>query len=95
MANEYEILTFPGYASVIDAHFPPANANGKRIITFASHSGENLPSSAILGLHTALCKILHATGMGEYIERVLWDRDDIGCLASDGSTDISRLLFVL
>jgi hypothetical protein len=72
---------------------PAPNNSRKRIVNFASHSGDELPSSELLRMHAVLCKILHATGMGAYIKRVIDEREDIRCLAEDGTSDISRLVF--
>lgn len=44
--------------------------------------------------HAVLTKILHASGMAEYIEDVLSDRAEIECLAGNGSTDLEGLFLV-
>lgn len=91
--NEYEIFTFPGYPTILDLHMPQPNMYGKRIIKFTSYSDAELPSSVVLQIHATLSKILHASGMGKHIDDVMRERDRIRGLSSDGSTDISRLLF--
>lgn len=45
----------------------------------------------ILNTHAALAKILHASGKGEQIDKVMRDEDQLRCMAADGSTDILRL----
>lgn len=52
------------------------------------------PDRDLLEVHAAIAKILHASGMAMYIDRILGDRGDIRCLAQDGSTDVARLLLL-
>ncbi len=54
-----------------------------------------LPSRTLLGLHAAIAEVLHLTGAGEAIDRVLRDREEIHVLAQDGSTDIESLMHML
>lgn len=63
-------------------------------VTFRDNSNNNiaLPSATLLGVHAAIARILHMSGAGEYIERVLRNREGIRVLAEDGSTDVARLL---
>ncbi|KAF7121679.1 hypothetical protein CNMCM5793_009151 [Aspergillus hiratsukae] len=53
-----------------------------------------LPSPKLLQLHCAVANILHATGRGEKLGRILRDYGATGALARDGSTIISELLSV-
>lgn len=53
-----------------------------------------LPSATLLGTHAAIAKVLHATGLGEAIDKIMEERKDIGCLASDGTTDVEALLLI-
>jgi hypothetical protein len=54
-----------------------------------------LPRAALFEAHATVAKILHARGpLGEYVEKVLRDRESVRCLAADGSTDIQSLLLV-
>lgn len=43
-------------------------------------------------MHFRIAKILDASGKGEEIDRILQGREEITCLASDGSTDVEKLL---
>jgi hypothetical protein len=73
---------------IYDPYFPP-----NRRVTFVSYDGRyELPNPKLLEVHAAVARILHLTGAGEYIEKVLRDREDIAHLATDGSTDVTRLL---
>jgi hypothetical protein len=64
-----------------------------RLVTFVAKDGRYpLPDARLLEAHAAIAKILHLTGAGEYIEKVLEERRDTACLATDGSTDVARLL---
>lgn len=65
------------------------------IITLTNNdTSYELPSPAILEAHAAVARILNATGMGEKIEDTLRDREELRCLATDGSTDVHSLLLV-
>ncbi|KZF21946.1 hypothetical protein L228DRAFT_247558 [Xylona heveae TC161] len=92
--NEYQILilgkTFPTF---LNYFLPKPNDHGHRLIKFTQHSDVELPSRSLLLMHASLAKILHASGMSERIDKVLQDREDIGCLATDGSTRVDELLF--
>ncbi|WEW58396.1 hypothetical protein PRK78_003864 [Emydomyces testavorans] len=93
--DKYKILTFSrNRRTALDLHLPPPNAHGERIVKFETHADVELPSRQLLQTHAALAKILHTSGMAEYIDEIMRDREEIGCLASDGSTNIQKLLFV-
>ncbi|EEQ33750.1 hypothetical protein McanMca71_003902 [Microsporum canis] len=49
------------------------------------------PSPRLLALHRAIAHILHLSGAGEYINRILRDFAETGVQA-DGSTDIGRIV---
>ncbi|KAH8157511.1 hypothetical protein CIB48_g10727 [Xylaria polymorpha] len=49
------------------------------------------PSPRLLAVHRAIAHILHLSGAGKYIDRLLRDTDEQGILA-DGSTDVGRLV---
>jgi hypothetical protein len=51
-----------------------------------------LPSRELLAMHAAIAKIFHMTGAGERYEKILRDKDEIPCLAEDGSTNIAEML---
>jgi hypothetical protein len=62
-------------------------------VTFTAHNGRySLPDEKLLAVHAAVAAILHASGMAEVIDRILQDRDETPCLATDGSTPIGTLL---
>lgn len=42
-----------------------------RGIVFSTTTGIDLPHPALLGMHLAICRILHVTGMGQEIELIL------------------------
>ena len=64
--NEYEIETFRGLPRRQKDYMPP----GRRI-TFSTSTEIELPHPALLGVHLAICRVLHATGMGQEIELIL------------------------
>ena len=53
-----------------------------------------LPSPTLLGVHAAIAKVLHASGLGEAIDRIMEERKDIDYLAPDGTTDVEALLLI-
>lgn len=88
--NTYRIKTYPGCASVLNACFPP-----DRLVTLVSHCGVHpLPSPLLLELHDSVAKILNATGMSEILETLRDEQETMSGLASNGSTNIERLLLV-
>lgn len=89
--NEYYILTFePG---VIQSYLPRPDVYGIRKDTFQQHSDAALLSPEVLEVHCALAKILHASGMSERIDKIIREREELKCLANDGSSDAKTLLF--
>lgn len=51
-------------------------------------------SPRLLKLHAAVANVCHASGMAGIFDSYLRKRDQIGCLAADGSTGITDLLRV-
>ena len=89
MENVYRIKTYPRFTDSYLNPYIPASGH----VTFESHSGSHpLPSPLFLEVHAAIARILHATGMGEAIDKSLEERINICCLANNWSTDIERLL---
>jgi len=75
-------------STMYEAYLP-----SNRYVTFTAHDGRYpLPDEKLLAAHAAVAAILHASGMAEVIERILQDRDETPCLATDGSTPIGTLL---
>lgn len=88
--NTYRIKTYPGWTSVLNASLPP-----DRLVTLVTHSGlHSLPSPLLLELHDSVAKILNATGVSEVVEILRDEQETIRGLASNGSTNIERLLLV-
>lgn len=62
-------------------------------VRFVAHDDRyELPSPELLKIHAIIARILHASGKGEQIDKILRDRGDIAALAKDGSTDLAALL---
>ncbi|KAJ9191517.1 hypothetical protein DTO164E3_8803 [Paecilomyces variotii] len=91
--HEYKILRFKKQSTALNVFLPPPNSRGDCIVRFKKHADVDLPNPVLLETHAALAKILHASGMAEYIENILEEREHVRCLSSDGTTDIGRLLF--
>ena len=53
-----------------------------------------LPNPTLLGVHAAIAKVLHASGLGKTIDAIMEERENISCLASDGTTDVEALLLI-
>ena len=88
--DTYKIKTFPKFASLYRGFLP---ADG--IVKFTNHDSRYaLPSPIPLGLHAAIANILHATGRGEAVEKLLREREEICVLAENGSTNVRGLLAV-
>ncbi|EEP80427.1 predicted protein [Uncinocarpus reesii 1704] len=49
------------------------------------------PSPRLLALHRAIAHILHLSGAGEYIDKILRDFEEAG-VQEDGTTELSRLV---
>lgn len=64
------------------------------IVTLTAHYPHLLPNANLLRTHAAVAQILHATGMGEYIDNILQERQLIRCFAPDGTTDVASLMMV-
>ncbi|KAL2012062.1 hypothetical protein VTN00DRAFT_4780 [Thermoascus crustaceus] len=92
--NTYVIQTYPGFRRGLIPDLPLANEDNERLVKFEKHSDCDLPSRVLLDTHAAIAKILHLSGKAEDIDRILRDREHIRCLASDGSTDLEKLLSV-
>ncbi|KAF8464679.1 hypothetical protein BDZ91DRAFT_783580 [Kalaharituber pfeilii] len=88
--NEYLLRRYRRFPTFFDPLLPD---NGIMKFT-AHHPSHRLPHPTLLETHASIAKILHMSGMGEYIENLLRERELIGCLANDGSTDIKALLMV-
>jgi hypothetical protein len=88
--HRYKIKSFPGSDEAIWVLCP------NDTVTFESSDPRYpFPNPAFLQLHVAIGNILHATGQGEAIEKLLLDYEDsLSHLAQDGSTDLSSLLSV-
>jgi hypothetical protein len=49
------------------------------------------PMPRLLAIHRACCLIMHMSGAGEYINKVLQDRDELAA-RSDGSTELGSIV---
>ena len=82
--HTYKIQTY------ISTHLPLSG-----FVTFTNYNARyELPSPALLEVHATIAKVLHATGRAEQADKIQRDKDDIDCLATDGSTDVAALLSV-
>jgi hypothetical protein len=71
------------------------NLPASGFVTFTNHNTRHeLPSPTLLELHAAITKILHATGKADQADMIREDKDNIGVLATDGSTNVAALLSV-
>lgn len=49
------------------------------------------PLPRLLAIHRACCLVMHLSGAGDYIEKVVQDMEE-GTLRSDGTTEVSSIL---
>lgn len=70
---------------------PEPDENNERVVKFTKHADYELPSRVLLSTHAAVARILHATGMAKTIDQILRDREELSCLAEDGSTGIGQI----
>ncbi|EGC45183.1 conserved hypothetical protein [Histoplasma capsulatum var. duboisii H88] len=70
---------------------PEPDENNERVVKFTKHADYELPSRVLLSTHAAVARIQHATGMARTIDQILRDREELSCLAEDGSTDIGQI----
>lgn len=90
--NRYRVETFASFSSLLDVHLPP-----DRVVTFGIHDGPGpLPSKILLETHCAIARVLNATGRAELVEQIRreWGESGAARLASDGSTNVERLLSI-
>lgn len=62
--NVYQVTTYPGFHGSLARDLPPPNEQGIRLVEFKQHADFELPSRTLLGIHAALARIMHASGMG-------------------------------
>jgi len=46
-----------------------------------------MPDSRYLALHAACARVAHYSGVGDYIEKILSDIEEMDVLADDGSSE--------
>ncbi|KAL2366798.1 hypothetical protein RJZ56_000383 [Blastomyces dermatitidis] len=94
--NQYQILLLSRRRNVIQVHLPASQGgpDGPRLVTLERHGGATieLPSPALLQMRSTLTKIFHASGMAEYIEDLVRDEEEIGCLAPGSTTNLEDLV---
>jgi len=71
---------------------PPAFARLLPIVrSLFVHPTVDPPSQRLLALHCAIAHILHLSGAGEYIRKILRDMED-GIVRTDGSTELGLMV---
>lgn len=88
MVNTYRIKTYPDLSDLTKT------AIKSTTVTLQSWAETPAPSPYLLEAHAAIARVLHMTAMGETIVKILDERERIGCLANDGSSNIQQLLLV-
>lgn len=85
--------TYPECDGAVElAYLPPLDERGRRLVRFQKRADFLLPSRELLEVHATIAKILHASGRADRLEKIMRDREQIGCLAPNGGTDIQSLL---
>ncbi|KAI9782087.1 MAG: hypothetical protein M1839_005433 [Geoglossum umbratile] len=86
--NRYYIKRYRGFSTYLNRILP-----NDGFVTFTAHDGRYaLPDGYLLSIHASVGAVLHASGMAETIEHALQERDELRCLATDGSTQVGLLL---
>ena len=86
--NVYRLTKYPGCPTFFPLPSDPT-------ITLTAHDPTYaLPSRILLEIHAAIARILHITGMGQLIDKIMEDRAAIGCFAPDGTTNATSLMLV-
>lgn len=71
---------------------PPALARHLPIVrSLFTHPTIDPPSQRLLALHCAIAHILHLSGAGDYIQKILRDMED-GTIRTDGSTELGLMV---
>ena len=93
--GKYEIFfksVLPPHTYRIGSFLPPALSRLFPITrTLFVHPTVDPPSERLLALHCAIAHILHLSGVGDYIDKVLKDMED-GMVREDGSTELGVLV---
>jgi hypothetical protein len=90
VSGRYRVKTFPRFPTLLQSLMPD-------FTTVTSHDPRcPSPDKFLLVVHAAIGNILHLTGRGEQIEKIMKHLGDNGThvLAKDGSTDVEELLSV-
>ncbi|KAK2799705.1 hypothetical protein FQN50_008405 [Emmonsiellopsis sp. PD_5] len=86
--NTYRVKTYPRF----DTEFHSLPKDGILELDPNTDDSLQLPDPNLLAVHFAIAEVLHASGMGNEIDKVIRDMESIGCLREDGATDIGRIL---
>ncbi|KAJ9198957.1 hypothetical protein DTO271D3_1148 [Paecilomyces variotii] len=79
---EYNVLKFRATS------FAKLFISSNNEVIFTQHEPRYaMPSPELLRIHAIIAKVLHASGQAEYIDKILQDRDNMGVLATDGSSN--------
>lgn len=88
--HQYRIKLFSGFPDAYEFFLPSSG-----MVTFTSQDNRfRLPEPGLLAIHAAIAKILHATGRGEIVDKILRDYKATRVLSRDGRSDISGLLSI-
>ncbi|KMP05743.1 hypothetical protein CIRG_05424 [Coccidioides immitis RMSCC 2394] len=94
--EEMDPTTYPQHTYRIDSKKtnPFARPEGlpvTRTLFLSPHHTIDPPSRKLLAIHRAICVILHLSGAGEYIDRIMRDMEEVH-VRSDGSTELGRIV---
>lgn len=62
-----------------------------RQLFITSDHGTDPPMPRLLAIHRACCLVMHLSGVGDYVKKVLWDMEEIG-VKSDGTTELGNMM---
>ncbi|KMU87449.1 hypothetical protein CIHG_05244 [Coccidioides immitis H538.4] len=84
--HTYQIDTFLPAAALPEFRFPIT-----RTLHLTDDRSIDPPVARLLALHRAIAYILHLSGAGEYIDKILRDMEELGA-REGGSTELGRLI---
>ncbi|EAS27843.3 uncharacterized protein CIMG_09047 [Coccidioides immitis RS] len=84
--HTYQIDTFLPAAALPEFRFPIT-----RTLHLTDDRSIDPPLARLLALHRAIAYILHLSGAGEYIDKILRDMEELGA-REGGSTELGRLI---
>jgi hypothetical protein len=60
-----------------------------QVVTFrTTNEMLKLPDPRYIALHAACARVIHTAGMGQHLDQILRDQEELSVLPEDGSSDV-------